>query len=807
MKDEDKTKEQLLNELMEMRQRIAELETADTEHERAEKALRESEERYHSLFEGVPVGINLTTPEGQILDANPALVHLLGYPDRETLLAVNATDLYVAPEDRRRWQALIEREGVVRGFEVQLRRRDGTTVWVRSNARAICDADSRVLYYEGSLEDITERKRAEEGQHKALAGALQATHALRESEERYRTLYKAESSAIFLVDEDTGELIDANPAAERLYGYTRKELLQMKAWELSAEPEETKRVIRVYNTKGVAHVPLRYHKNKAGTVFTVEISASHCRIKDRNINISTIRDITERKRAEEALRESEERHRLLFQNAPIGIMSADATGHILAVNPALLRMLGSPSAEATREINILTFPLLVEVGFAADFLRCLEEEITIVSEHLYTSKWGKETYYKCHLTPIREASGQSTGLQAIIEDITERKRAEEALRRRAEELDVLQATVLDITAPHDLPTLLQTIVERATRLLDAPGGGLYLCDPDQQEVRCVVSYNTPHDYTGAVLKYGEGAAGTVAQTGEPLVIDDYRTWSGRAAVYEEEQPFTAVLNVPMIWQDQVTGMINVLHDVETRRFTQADLELLTLFANHAAIAVENARLYEKALQDAKTKSFLLDEVNHRVKNTLGAIIGLLHVEQSYAAMADHATYEAIIQNMTNRVSGLATVHSLLSASEWAPLPLSDLAGQVIKSATQMCPRDKQVFIDAPPSPVRVTPDQAHNLALVINELATNTIQHTLPGRSTARISVRVALEDDGLASHAVLFEYRDDGPGYPEDVLRLERHAVGFDLIKNLTRQSLRGELSLHNDEGAVAVIRFPAQA
>ncbi len=362
--------------------------------------------------------------------------------------------------------------------------------------------------------------------------------------------------------------------------------------------------------------------------------------------------------------------------------------------------------------------------------------------------------------------------------------------------------MLDITTPHDLPTLLQTIVERAARLLDTPGGGLYLCDPDQKEVRCVVSYNTPYDYAGTVLKYGEGAAGAVAQTGEPLIVDDYRTWSGRAAVYEENHPFTAVLTTPMVWQGQVTGVIHVLHDVESRCFTQADLELLTLFANHAAIAVENARLYEKALQDAKTKSFLLDEVNHRVKNTLVAIIGLLHVEQSYAAMADHTTYEAIIRNLTNRVSGLATVHDLLSASEWAPLPLSDLAGQVIKSAMQIRPRDKQVFIDVPPSPVRVTPDQAHNLALVINELATNTIKHTLPGRNEAHISVRIALEDD-----VVLFEYRDDGPGYPEDVLQLERHAVGFDLIKNLTRQNLRGELSLHNDEGAVTVIRLPAQA
>jgi PAS domain S-box-containing protein len=179
------------------------------------------------------------------------------------------------------------------------------------------------------------------------------------------------------------------------------------------------------------------------------------------------------------------------------------------------------------------------------------------------------------------------------QEIAERKQAEEALRRRAEELAALQATVLEITAPHDLPTLLRTVVERAALLLNVPGGGLYLCHPDRGEVRCVVSYNTPRDYTGTVLKYGEGAAGTVAQTGEPLIIDNYRTWNRRAAAYEEEQPFTAVLSAPMIWQSQVTGVIHVLDDVESRRFTKADLELLTLFADHAAIAVENARLFEE----------------------------------------------------------------------------------------------------------------------------------------------------------------------------------------------------------------------
>ena len=169
-----------------------------------------------------------------------------------------------------------------------------------------------------------------------------------------------------------------------------------------------------------------------------------------------------------------------------------------------------------------------------------------------------------------------------------------ALRRRAQELEALQATVLDITVPHDLPTLLKTIVERAARLLSAPIGGLYLCDPDQRQARCVVSQNTLRDYCGTVLQYGEGAAGFVAQTGEPLIIEDYTAWPGRAAAFEEDQPFGSVLAVPMLWQGQVIGVIDVVHRKQDPIFTQADLDLLAMFANHAAIAVENTRLYEQA---------------------------------------------------------------------------------------------------------------------------------------------------------------------------------------------------------------------
>ena len=112
-------------------------------------------------------------------------------------------------------------------------------------------------------------------------------------------------------------------------------------------------------------------------------------------------------------------------------------------------------------------------------------------------------------------------------------------------------------------------------------------------MRAEVSFNAPKNYTGIVLKYGEGAAGTVAQSGQALLIDDYSTWPGRADAFADEKSLKAICSAPMLWDGQVTGVIHVLRSSGDKTFTQADLELLTLFANHAAIAVENTRLLQQ----------------------------------------------------------------------------------------------------------------------------------------------------------------------------------------------------------------------
>jgi two-component sensor histidine kinase len=253
----------------------------------------------------------------------------------------------------------------------------------------------------------------------------------------------------------------------------------------------------------------------------------------------------------------------------------------------------------------------------------------------------------------------------------------------------------------------------------------------------------------------------------------------------------------------VIGVLQVT-DTAVNRFDGTDLELLEPLAATASIAIENARLYERARQNAETKAVLLREVNHRVKNNLSAIIGFLYTERRHAKLEDRAVYQPIMEDLVNRVQGLATVHSMLSASEWAPLLLTELAAQVIRSSLQTLPRDKHIVVEVSPSPVRVTADQAHHLALVINELATNTVKHALQGRDTARLTVRIEVENDATPP-TILFEFRDDGPGYSEEVLRRKHHNVGFELVRNIVQKTLHGEFSLHNDRGAVASVRFAA--
>lgn len=227
-----------------------------------------------------------------------------------------------------------------------------------------------------------------------------------------------------------------------------------------------------------------------------------------------------------------------------------------------------------------------------------------------------------------------------------------ALERRTRELQALHAISLEINTQPDLPALLQTLVEAAARLLNVPRGALYLMRPDGCSLELVVSHNLQGDMRGTVIQLGEGLAGRVAQSGQPLMVSDYSTWEGRATAFEIN-PFKRVLGVPLRLRDTVLGVIDVVDDSSTAPFDADDLQLAQFFADQAAIAVQNARLMAEAQHEIReraraerSQSVLLriSEAAHTSANldalyrSIHAIIGeLMPADNFYIALYDAAT--------------------------------------------------------------------------------------------------------------------------------------------------------------------------
>jgi diguanylate cyclase (GGDEF)-like protein/PAS domain S-box-containing protein len=263
------------------------------EHAWRRQAVEDAEVRFRKLFDGVPVGLYRATPEGEILDANSALVRILGYPDRQSLIRVNAGELYADPEDRKRWQERLKKEGLVRDFEVRLRRYDGTVIWGRDTARAVRGRDGVVRYYTGVLEDITERKRAEEE--------------LREANEKLRAVFDAAPVALISLDR-AGRVLSWNRAAEEIFGWSEEEVVSRAPPFVSDEHEDEFALLldRVKRGEALLGVEVR-RQRRDGTPVDLNIYAAPLFGSDGSVMgiMGMVVDVTERRELEARLLQSQ----------------------------------------------------------------------------------------------------------------------------------------------------------------------------------------------------------------------------------------------------------------------------------------------------------------------------------------------------------------------------------------------------------------------------------------------------------------------------------------------------------------------
>ena len=749
--------------------------------------LRASEERYRTLFDGVPVGLYRTTPEGQMLDANLALVHMQRYDSREEVLAGNPADVYLDPQDRVRWQVLMERAGVLRDFEVRLRRRDGTVIWVSDTARAVRDDQGQVLYYEGSVEDITERKEAEEElrryQEHLEDLVAERTAELRASEERYRTLFDGVPVGLYRTTPD-GKVLDLNQAmAEMFRAASREQALALDSTAVYADPRDRLRWQELIEEEGVVRDFEARIRRLDDTV--VWLSDSARAVKDDQGRVlyyeGSLEDITERKRFEEELRRQKEYFEALFVNSPVAVGSTDLDLNVVSWNPAAERLFGYAQAEAIgRNLDDLVANDPRVLDEALDWSRQAATEGLVQGTTRRVRKDGSLIDVEVLAVPVI-VGDERVGYLGMYHDISERKRFEEEIRRQKDYFEAL---------------FVNSPVAVISVDLDAT----------------VVGWNPT-----AETLFGYSQEEAIGRNLDDLVADDPR-------IREEAQHYTREVFA--------TGRVHAIARRQRKDGSLVDVEILALpvvvageEVGFIAIYVDIGELQEARRQAEaanQAKSLFLANMSHELRTPLNAILGftqLMDGDQNLTAGQQenlgiiNRSGEHLLA-LINQVLEMSKIEAGRVSLEERGFDLPALLGS-LEEMFRLRADDKGLMFTvrrADVVPRYVVTDEV-KLRQVLGNLLGNAVKFTREGG----VALRVTASPPEGETCSLRFEVEDTGPGIaPEELEAIfdpfvqasggQQYQEGAGLGLAISQQYVRlmgGDLAAQSEVGQGSRFRF----
>ena len=466
----------------------------------AEQALVRAEQKYRSIYENATEGIHQTTYEGKIISVNLAGARMLGFNSPEELMA-NALDLnshfYVQPGRREEFQKLVEARGVLSGFESEIYRKDGSTVWISENVHGVRDEHGNLLYYEGTSTDVTRRKLVEA--------------ALLESEERFRVIFEKASDAIQICNA-VDQIIEVNSRMCELMGYSRAELLQMNVADLQApEVRSSGPVVQGELAQHGSAIFEGLNINKDGRRIPVEISVGRMELPSGDLYVSVVRDITERTQAEAALRESEERYRRAIAGAGLVPYGIDYEKNCFTfIGEDILKLTGYSAAEFTPAILKASVQETHTWGLENTGISQDEAPGQFLAGKI--GKWGndlrirtrngEERWISDVSVPLPDKHGRVTGAIGIFQDLTDRKQAEADLQASraaemifAERLAVLSETTTELSKAESLDALCHRAVELGREKLDFDRLSIWMLAEEQSTMLGTFGVDEQGHYT------------------------------------------------------------------------------------------------------------------------------------------------------------------------------------------------------------------------------------------------------------------------------------------------------------------------
>ncbi len=401
-----------------------------TDRIRAEDALRESEEKYRDFFRTSRDGVFITTMDGSLDDMNDGLVELFGYADAEELRRVNVLDLYADPEERKEHIRTVQERGSARDYPVTLRKKDGDVIHSLITTVVRKDGDGNAIGFQGTIRDVTERLRTE--------------NALRESEEKFRNIFDQINDAIHIIEIQEnghpGRFVEVNDVACRMLGYGREELLSQGPLDSVTEYHShlMEGIVHDLATKGYTIFETE-HRRKDGSVVPVEINARRVSLLGQDLILAIVRDITERRQAEEALQESEKRYRNVVEGQTEFICRFTPDGTHIFVNEAYCRYFGKGREEL---IGYRFTPGILPEDrqpLRDHFVSLTIENPVATVEHRIGMPDGTIRWQNWSDRAIFDPQGKLVEYQSVGRDVTDRKEAELALKTAHEKLNMLNS--------------------------------------------------------------------------------------------------------------------------------------------------------------------------------------------------------------------------------------------------------------------------------------------------------------------------------------------------------------------------------
>lgn len=491
----------------------------------------------------------------------------------------------------------------------------------------------------------------------------------------------------------------------------------------------------------------------------------------------------------------------LYDQAPVGYVSVDAEGLITRANATATQMLSSVLnglPGRSFHLHVARHDQDAYHLFVVRLLRSGKHETTELM-----LRRADSTEFRARVDGV--TAGDNSGRwRAVLHDVTAEHAAQEELLRHTEELEVLNRTNRALAGSVEMAAVLGTALDALHEILGVPGAAAWLGDSAGGEAAVRLACERfggpePRPFRDAAIEIGERLARQAIEAGCTVAVTDVRAAGHGCAemARERDRPVGAVLSVLPQTASAPACVLQVM-DAQPRTFDAREQALAESIGAATAIALQRAQLYDRARLDADVRATLLSEVNHRVKNNLSAILGLIFAEKRRLGEGGERSSDEVLNDLASRVGSLAAVHTILSAGGWQPLNLGELAGEVVRTTAASTQELDALSLEIDPTPVRVTPTQAHHLSLVLCELVTNTAKY---GRAAEGARVHLHAKADDKHIRVV---YRDRGPGYPSAILNGGGRSVGLWLVDKIMRANLRGEWTMANDDGAVTELRFP---